>query len=521
MSAKMQIKQEQHREELDGLKSIARGGGMVFMGTILSTALVFVLTALIARHLTQNEFGLFALGLGFIKIFSVLAGLGFQQGIPRYIAYQLGKEKYHKAWSSIVSSLLITSLISPCVALLLYFNADIIAQLLQKPGLATTVRIMSLCIPIMALINLLVSYLRAVHETKGRVYFQNILRPLIGIILMSAVIFLSLSFSWVLWSYALSFFVTLIALLFFTKNKISKFIRATRYSAVTKDIISFSLPVLGAGILSQMLDQTDTILLGYFEPAASVGQYTAALRLAQFIPIISMSVGFIYLPVATRFFSQNKICEISALYTMITKWTFLLTLPFFLSIFFAPNLMLLLSFGAKYIMAKLPLQILSIGFFLHVSLGLNAMTCIALGKPKMVFFCQFITLVTNFLLDLLLIPQYGITGAAIASSISLVLNNILLTSFVYNISKIHPFTKSYLQAAFPVSGIVAIIFFLSVTFHIHYGILLIMLLLSISLILVLVITNINEDEISMFAQIEKKITNKTYFTDKLTSRINN
>lgn len=510
-----------HRErqqDQSGLESIAKGGAMVFGGIIASMVLVFVLTVLIARHVNQDEFGFFTLGLIIVKTLALLSGLGLSHGLPRYIPYQLGKKEYRKAWSSIVSSFVITSLLSPFFALLLYLNADLISQSLDKPGLAGTIKIMALAVPFMALIDLLVSHLRAVQEVRGKAYFQYILRPLTGIILLLPVMLLRLSYTWVLWVYNISFLTTLIVLFFYAKRKILELIPTATYSAVTREIVLFSLPLLGAGMLSQVLMSADTLLLGYFEPANSVGLYGSASRIAQVIPIILTSAGFMYLPVASQLFAQNKVEEIITIYATITKWTFIMTLPLFLLIFFAPDLVLHLSFGANYTAASLPLQILSLGYFMHVLFGLNAMTCISLGKAGIFFSCQFIALVVDLILALLLIPKYGIVGASIASCISLVLVNALVTVAVYRYSTIHPFSRGYLRIIFFAIAISFIIFLFPIRHYLHnsifHAILLTLFFLTISLIGVLVTKNLSEEDASIIGYIEERITRNTRFTDK-------
>ena len=508
----------QQQQDQSGLKSIAEGGAMVFGGIISSTFLVFVLTALIARHVNQEGFGFFTLGLVIVKNLALLSGLGFSQGLPRYISYQLGKKEYRKAWSSIASSFVITFILSPIFAFLLYLNADLISQALDKPGLAGTIKIMAFTIPFMALIELLVSYLRAVREMKGRVYFQYVLRPFTGIILVLAVILCRFSYTWVLWAYTISFFITLIVLFFYAKRKLHESFPIAKYSAVTREIVLFSLPLLGAVILSQILMSTDTLLLGYFESAQSVGLYGSASRIAQLIPIISTSAGFIYLPVVSQLFSQNKIEEITTIYAMITKWTFIITLPLFLLIFFAPDLVLHLSFGTNYTAGSLPLRILAIGFFLHVLFGLNGMTCISLGKGAIFFSCQFITLVVNLILNFLLIPKYGTVGASIASCISLALTNALITVSVYRYSTIHPFSRGYLRIIFFAIAICPIISLLPIRHYLNSSIfhsaILILFFIIISLVGVLVTKNLSEEDASLIGYIEERIAKNTRLTDR-------
>jgi len=512
------IMQKEQDSDLSDFIRVSKGGGIVFSGALASAVLVFVLTVLIARHVNEAEFGFFSLCLGIVTILSVLSGLGFQQGLPRYIPYQLGKKEYRKAWNSIVSSFAITSLSSLFFAFLLFFSAGLISRLLHKPGLAATIKIMAFIVPLIALMNLLVSYLRAVMDMRGRAYFQNILRPLIGIILMLPVVFYKFSYTWVLLVYTISFFITLIPLLYYTKRKIFEIIPVTKYMGVIKEIVLFSLPLMGVGILTQTLTSIDTFLLGYYASASSVGLYNGALRITQFILLVATSVGFIYLPVATKLFSQNNVEKFTTIYAMITKWTFLFSLPLFFPVFFAPGIVLHVVLGTNYMAASVPLQILSLGYLIHVLMGLNGITCIAIGRTGAMFVTQLVTLLLNTALGILLIPKYGNVGASIASSISLILNNIMLTILVYRYSGVHPFSRGYFRIIVFSAAIYLLFFLFPLNHYLNHNIfhvvLFMLFVFVISLIGAVVTNNLSEEEVALIGNIEEKISKNTRFTDK-------
>ncbi len=418
---------------------------MVFGGSIFSMVLIFILFALIARNISKAEFGFFALSYAIIKILSVLSGFGFQRGAPRYIAYHIGQEKYKHARDGITSSFAITAFFSLFIAGLLFLNAGLVSNLLNKPAMAGTLKTMSLIIPFMALNELLVCYLRGLKDVTGQVYFHQILRPLLTVILVFLVDFFGLPYIWVPRVYTISFSLTFIFLFLYAKRKIFNYIPIDSYTLVSKEIIVFSLPLLGAGLLFQVMMWVDTIVLGFFASAQSVGAYNCALRIAMLLTITVMSGAFIYLPLVSDLYAQKKLQKITAIYAAVTKWTFIITLPLFYLIFFGHEQILFYSFSAKYITAGPALKILSLGYIINIFFGLNAMTCVAIGETRAIIISHVVTLVVNLTLDILLIPEYGLIGAAFASSVSLVLANIIRTGYVYGLARIHPFSKDYIK----------------------------------------------------------------------------
>jgi O-antigen/teichoic acid export membrane protein len=204
--------QEQQKFDKKIIRRMAKGTGIVLIGNIASKVAGFAFYVLIIRYTTQEEFGLFSMGLAIINIVVVLSALGIGPGLPRFISYQLGKKEYSKAWGGIVSSFKICSFASLLFAFLLFFLADVISQFLNKPGLSNTIKILALAIPLITISNLLISQLRANQNVVGRTFFGNLLRPITAIILILLVILYRLPFNWVLYAYIISFTITLIPL---------------------------------------------------------------------------------------------------------------------------------------------------------------------------------------------------------------------------------------------------------------------------------------------------------------------
>jgi O-antigen/teichoic acid export membrane protein len=64
---------------------------------------------------------------------------------------------------------------------------------------------------------------------------------------------------------------------------------------------------------------TDTIILGYFKSTAVVGIYSAVYPLVGFLTMIINSIGFVYIPVISKLWGENKTHLISPIYQIMTK----------------------------------------------------------------------------------------------------------------------------------------------------------------------------------------------------------
>jgi len=431
------------------LQKVAKGAGWVFIGTIIGTILGFVERAIIARYYTQAQYGVFSLALVLLNIFAVIATLGLQDGAARQIAYYRGKGDDKKVRGIIISSIEIALIASIILSFILFFSSNFIStKIFNDSLLSPVIKIFSIALPFFVLINIFVAIARGFNDVKPRVYFQNILRNVLFISLLIFTLWFGLSFLEVIYAFSFSIIISCFLLaIYIVKKTTSSIKREDRCPCMflRKELLLFSFPLLISSMLKSIITWTDTLMLGYFKTTAAVGLYNAALPIARFIPITLISMVFVYTPIASQFHSRNMVPLLKKSYITLTKWTFAITLPLFLIFFLFPSITLNFLFGIHYADAGIALQILALGFFIHTFLGPNGATLTAMGKTKLLMWAALISAVSNILLNLVLIPSMGIAGAAVASTFSLTLANIILSVKLYQISKIHPFTRNYLK----------------------------------------------------------------------------
>lgn len=229
--------------------------------------------------------------------------------------------------------------------------------------------------------------------------------------------------------------------------------------------------------------------------------------MAQLITTILASSGSIYTPITSSLYSKGLIEEIGRTYQILTKWIFSVTFPMFLVIFLFPETVLNFFYGASYVQAAPALQILALGFMFHTFLGLNDLTLVVMGKTRFLMFTSFLATASNVVLNYALIPSFGMIGAAFASLFSYCIANIVNSSKLYRISKIHPFTVN--NAKMVVAGIVLLALirfstsFLKIEFWMLFPILLVYLLAY--GFLILLTKSFDREDIDLLLAIERKM----------------
>jgi len=493
------------------LQKIAEGIWVYIIGTLIGTILGFAGRVIVIRYMSQSEYGLFSLALVVMNIFITISTLGLMEGVARYIAFFRGKNEEGKIRNVIYSSIKISLIASIFFTSLIFITSDFIStNIFNISDLSTPLKIFSIGIPFTVLINILISVFRGFDKVAPKVYFLDVARTAVFILLLGGIIFIGLSYINMLYCYLFSIVISSIfcviysikklpALAFTIKEKIQS-------NHIGKKLLLFSLPLLAVSTLYLIINWSDTLMLGYYKTPEIVGLYNGAVPLAQLIPLFLLSANFIFVPIVSGLYSKKLISEIGRTYQILTKWIFLLTIPIGLVFILFPEVILDFLFGANYIQAAPALRILSFGFIFNIFLGLNSTSLIVMGRTKFIMYTTLIGAILNVALNIALIPFFGIIGAALASLVAYWITNILNSLKLYKISKIHPFTKNYIKTIIISIVLLSIIYFSSFYINIDFWTLCIILIIFLLFygFLLLIIKCIDEEDLRLLLTLEKK-----------------
>lgn len=492
-------------EASQALQRIARGTGIIFAGTVISMFFGFLSRAIIAREFSTSEYGVFNLALTVLSIALVIATLGFQNSLPREVAFYREKEP-GKVERLVSTAITITAVSAVITALLIFFLAGGISQLFHEERLVGALRVIVLALPFSALTAVIISVSRGFERVREQVYFQKILYPTAFLILVIIGVAMGFSFKYVFSAYVVAQGVTLIALVMdLRKNKIFR-IKTFLDSKIGKELIKFSIPLMLTGIAGFVMTWTDTLMLGYYLSSEVVGLYNSAAPIAKLLPIFLGSAGLVYPPLATVLYTQGKISELKRVYQILTKWIFLLTLPIFAVMFLFPEATINFLFGAKYVSAASALQILALGFMFHTFLGLNGWSLIVIKESSFVMYSTLVSALVNVALNAVLIPLYGIEGAATATAVSYFVTNVLNSLRLYQRTEIHPFSWNYVKPLVISFVLLGVIKGLNLRVAgIWYALPILVVFLGIYFFLVLLSRSVDKEDVELLLAIERKM----------------
>ena len=430
----------------DSVNRIVTGSGVILAGTFLGMLFDILLKRVLTSHLSPADFGTYSLALTVISITGAIATLGLNEGVPRYIAFFRGSHEEQKIHELIISAIMM-GLIAGLLAMLV---SPVLFEHLAGKGfdmqgrILAVVKILILAIPFTILLNLTVAIYRGFDRTSVNMYFYNIIRPVSLLIFASGAVFLGASLSGVVFSDVLSMVLTFgIMSVYFVRRPPLKPELNLKFSEPTKQLIRYSFPLLISATLMNIMTWTSTIILGYFESTEIIGIYSAVYPLVGFLTMVINSMGFVYVPVTSKLWGENKTQLIGPIYKIMTKWCFMLTFPIFALMFLYPEFLLTKIYGAEYASGSLVLRILALGFVTNSYLGFRYQTIIAFGDSDFLMKCSVASAGINVLLNFALVPQFGMVGAAIASAVSSASIEVLMGIRLWKKQNMHPFTPMY------------------------------------------------------------------------------
>src|SRR3989344_2680318 len=431
---------------MEEIKNIAKGSLIILIGIFLSKLLSYIYRVIVARYLGSTEYGLLVLGLAVFGVASLIASLGMRSGVLRYVSFYLGKKDYKRVKGVILSSLKLTFLLGLFLGIVLFFISNFLAiNLFHESKLITLLKILAIGLPFVAMLDILLGVFLGFQKPKYEVINDKVIRSIVQIV--ATVLLLSLGYGVLgaTWAFVIGVITSTLLSLFILEFKLLKFLKSfANHIKMTKELVSFSWPLVLALVSGLIISYTDTFMLGYFQTASEVGIYNVALPTSALLLILPTALFVNMLSVITNLYAQKKLNELKKVYSTVVRWLFLINFPIFLFIIIFSEGILNSLFGKEYISASLALIILSLGYLFHSLISYPNISVLEVFKrTKIILMINLIITILNIIINYLLIPKYGINGAAIGTGGSFILGAILFFLITKGITKLSPKFISY------------------------------------------------------------------------------
>jgi O-antigen/teichoic acid export membrane protein len=189
-----------------------------------------------------------------------------------------------------------------------------------------------------------------------------------------------------------------------------------------KNLSVFSFWIFLTSSGSLIFSYTDTILISFFMNTTEVGIYRTALQLASVGSFTTLAFQTVLYPKISSWAAQGKVTEIENSFARACTYSLFLAVPTCIGGWILGERLLFYLYGASFTEGIVPLFFLLLIQIVNIFMFLGTMSLNALDHPKDAFSITLIASLINILLNILFIPVMGITGAAIATLISMAVN---------------------------------------------------------------------------------------------------
>ena len=395
-------------------RKVAKGAIIILSTSVITAIFLYLSKIFLARILGPTQYGLFVLSMTIGYIFSSFT----QSGVAPAISYFIPRYRKKKGLPNILSTLFwISSIAIFVVAILFVVFPNVIGIIFGEPKIVPYLPYILVFIIVYTYTNFFVNIFKSYENAK--------VPALVSIIRSTLFLFIGVSLTYIYRSFFaplltyIFIYVLLLSILIYLSRKLVELSKPSRKYA--KNIIYFSFSMFIVGILSMILRWTDVWMISYFMESKWVGIYNVATSTSFVLNFFISAFMFLFFPIATRLISEGKKGEVSNLATKIIFWNTLIVVPIFSLFFLFSRAIVYVLFGARYILASLPMSILVVGILLRNIFSTNGNILLALNQKKKIVYSSLIGVITNVILNFVLIPIYGISGAAVATSTSLFL----------------------------------------------------------------------------------------------------
>ena len=392
---------------VDALFQYAGSGVQLFSG------LVFYLIAV--RLFNTASIGAIALFVAIVGLFNIIFSFGLNVASQHFTSYNLGKGDYASVKKTIHRILGYSFTLSIAgLATLQILAGEISVVFLHSASYTELVRILG----IVLFGNILFGILNG--TILGIQLFR--LSAIISIVIWITYYFGALVFAVFLRSIDTIVFGWLIGIflgvgieLTVVLSSVNKYLGAGKPPS-NSYLFRYSFPILMSGIISYGAAYADRFVVSGLMSLSELGIYNFALLIASAISFLAIPFNNILMPKFSEFFGRGEKDRIASTSEVSTTLLSYFYVPSALGIAALAPIILNLLGGTQYVAGSMPLRIIMFATALFITQNIIVQAVASIRRTRLLLYSSSIALVGNIALSIVLIPPFGLIGAALGYS---------------------------------------------------------------------------------------------------------
>lgn len=403
---------------------LARGGIATSIVKAASRILGVLVVMFAARVLGAEEYGTFAFALTVATLMAIPGQLGMPHFLTREVAVYLQRLDYGLFKGLIRTSSRLVFVVSTVIALLGWI---IVHQLPDDFGAIDkdVMQVALVLIPLLSLASVRVGALRGLGAVVQAQLPEELVRPLVFLLLLGGGYYLAVDFSLnsvsAMWIQLAASAAAFLYGAYLLKRVYPAAATAALPLTDTRRWIKSASPFMLIATANLIALQADVLVLGLMGTAEDVGVYRVVWLAASLVIFGVNVVDAVVAPHIARLSESGDKARLQRIVTLSARWSLVMAIPFVLLFVIFGGDLLRLMFGEDFVRGYASLLILTLGQVFNASRGAVGQLLMMTGNAWYATTGVAISALMNVLLNVALVPKFGIIGAAVATAGSMVI----------------------------------------------------------------------------------------------------
>lgn len=409
------------------MREIIKHSSVTLLVRIIGMLSGYLLILYIGKVYGADSLGVYSLSVTILTLFGMLSTLGIDKAALRYLSENMAINSWQTLSLVYRKGMMIVLAASLATSLLLYiFHNPIVSLFFSNNNSDDAFLYVVMAVPPFVMLMYHAECIRAYNGNLLYVALKSLSVTSVPLIILMFVGKLqpagvgNLAVYAYFWAIVLA---SLFAFAYWNRRVVIHYITDDKSDFSSMDFTRVGVTILFASLLNFMVQWTDTLMLGAIKNEYQVGLYNAAYKVSTLITIGYFAVNTVVTPKFSTLFSKGDMSGLEKLAKNATRLSLVVSLPIMIIlVVFAEYCMSL--FGTEFMEAVPALLILAVGQFVSAGVGSVLSILVMCRQEKNLKYVTLFAALLNVVLNYVLIPEYGINGAAISTSVSLIALNI-------------------------------------------------------------------------------------------------
>lgn len=422
------------------LSRLAGSAGLMFVGGWIAYALSTLFQIAIARNIGAEQFGAYIVAVGIAWVLAQIAPLGMGWAVVRYLAIYRSQSDQERLLGTVWLAVRTTAAGGMVLGAGMFLAAPLLADnVFHQPRAVLLLRLLSLTVPLSALTDLLLAAVQAYTRVIPTVVVRSVAVPFLRLFgaLGALAIFGGAAFTVACGYLAAEAIALLLAIV-----AAMRVLPRGRARHPGRQVARYARPLAAQRALESSTADFGDLVLAASHSVNLVALFTAVLRFTEVANALFKAIGVAIAPMVSDIHTAEQRDHLARLYKAASRWMIMIGVPLFLvQLLFGRWLLGL--FGEEFKVAYTALVIVAVGQFANYCTGVTVDVIRMIGRSGLLLANTVFDVASYVTLNLVLVPRYGLIGAALAAAIELASINFVRAVEVWIIARLHPYSRSF------------------------------------------------------------------------------